>query len=236
MPCLDLVNHSREATAYFDEDKKDEVTLLLRPGCTVSACHEITIDYGQGKAAAEMLFSYGFIDPGTPAKKIVLPLETMDGDPLAKAKLHVFGATPTLEIEDAEDGVPKWRAPFAYLMCLNQEDGIEFGLLQENDGSRHLRLYWQEEDVTDKSETFESLIDGHDLCSVFKLRVVTVLLEQVQQQIETLKAHNDINRVVGIARAEVLQTALRLRNVELDLLERISKVLEDLVSYFPIHS
>jgi hypothetical protein len=234
VPCLDLVNHSREASAYFEENKKDEVTLLLRSGTTVPAGHEVTIDYGQGKSAAEMLFSYGFIDPEIPARRLVLPVEPMDDDPLAKAKLHVFGSSPTLEIEDSDDGIVKWSAPFVYLMCLNEEDGLQFGLLQENDGSRDLRLYWQDEDVTGKSDTFEALVGGHDLSPIFKLRAVTVVLEQVQQQITVLESHNDADDIPGVARAEVLQTAFQLRDAERDLLVRALQTLEDQVRPFPL--
>ncbi|KAI0134546.1 SET domain-containing protein [Xylariales sp. AK1849] len=227
VPCLDLVNHSRAASAYFEEDQKDQVALLLRTGSAVLAGSEITIDYGQGKSAAEMLFSYGFIDADTPASSIVLPLEALDDDPLAKAKLHVFGATPTLRIEDAEDGIPNWAAPFIYLLCLNEEDGIRFGLLQEIDGTRHLKLYWQEEDVTDKAGEFENLISGHDLCPVFHLRAITVILETIQQQVGSLEAHHDTSRISGLARAEILQTALQLREAELDLLQRSLQALEN---------
>lgn len=224
--CLDLANHSREAVAYFEETKSDEIALLLQKGSVVPAKGEITINYGQNKSAAEMLFSYGFVEPDTPARSLVLPLKTMDDDPLTKAKLHVFGAAPTLRIEDTEDRAPKWSAPFVYLMCLNEEDGIRFGLLQQTDGTRHLKLYWQDEDVTEKAGDFENLIDGHDLQPIIQLRVVIVLLEQLQQQTETLEAPFTSSTEPGIVRAELLESILRLRNVELDLMQRALQALE----------
>lgn len=97
VPCLDLVNHSNQATAYFEENERDEVVLLLHKTSLLKKT-EVTIDYGHKKPAAEMLFSYGFIDSTSTAKSIVLPVESMDDDPLAKAKLHVFGSAPTLKI------------------------------------------------------------------------------------------------------------------------------------------
>jgi hypothetical protein len=229
VPCLDLANHSRGAVAYFEETKADEIALLLRKGCVVPAKGEITINYGGSKSAAEMLFSYGFIEPDTPARSLVIPLETMDDDPLTKAKLHVFGAAPTLRIEDRDDGVPRWTAPFAYLMCLNEEDGIQFGLLQQTDGTRQLKLYWQGEDVTDKAGDFESLINGNDLEPLFQLRVVTVILELLQQQVETLEKPFPSLAEQGIVRAELLESILRLRNVELSLMQRALQGLEDQV-------
>lgn len=62
VPCVDMVNHSHDPDAYYDEDGEGDVEILLRPGYTVSKGDEVTITYGRFKSAAEMLFSYGFID------------------------------------------------------------------------------------------------------------------------------------------------------------------------------
>ncbi|RYP07716.1 hypothetical protein DL764_002335 [Monosporascus ibericus] len=225
VPCLDLVNHSHEHTAYFEENDNDQVLLLLCDRSHISPGTEITINYGHKKSAAEMLFNYGFIDPHSITKRISLPLELMDDDPLIKAKLHVFGATPTLEINE-DDGVPRWSAPFVYLMCLNEEDGLEFRILQETDGSRHLRMFWQERDVTDALGTFKDLINGHNLQKVFELRAVTVIFEMVQQQLERLSAHGGDASIFESVRAETVQAANQLRNIETDLLKRAFEALE----------
>ncbi|KAK8124525.1 uncharacterized protein PG998_000284 [Apiospora kogelbergensis] len=226
VPCLDMVNHSAEATARFEEVAQGQVTLVLKDGLGISKGQEITIDYGQGKSAAEMLFSYGFIDPNCQAGKLVLPLEPMEDDPLTKAKMHVFGATPTIQIEDGEDGVPIWSAPFAYLMCLNEEDGLNFAVLQETDGSQQLKLFWQDDDATGHSHDVKSLIEGHELCKVFELRVVTVVLEQLQQQLEGLKLSVNSRKYPGPTREDVVRTVMHLRAVEQDLLERMVGSLE----------
>ncbi|CAJ2502715.1 Uu.00g101090.m01.CDS01 [Anthostomella pinea] len=228
VPCLDLVNHSSSATAYFEENSKDEVVLLLKKGCGVPQSSEITISYGQDKSAAEMLFSYGFIDTNSPAKSIVLPLEPMDDDPLAKAKLHAFGKPPVLEIKDDDSGVPQWSAPFVYLMCLNEEDGLEFKILQATDGSRRLSMFWQETDITDEPYAIPELIGSHELAQIFKLRAVTVILEVVQQQLQELSPGEERSDAIpGLARAEVLQAASHLRAVESDLLKRALQVLDE---------
>ncbi|KAI1632995.1 hypothetical protein F4809DRAFT_644891 [Biscogniauxia mediterranea] len=227
VPCLDLVNHSSNANAYFEENSRDEVTLLLRNGSKVSHGEEITIDYGQDKSAAEMLFSYGFIDTQSIAKKVILPLEPIQDDPLGKAKLHAFGPTPVLEIKDDGGGV-QWSAPFVYLMCLNEEDGLEFKVLQETDGSRHLKMHWQGVDITETPKAVQELIKGHDLQQVFQLRAVTVVLETVDQHLQKINSPNQpTNSIPGLVRAEVLQAASHLRAVESDLLERARQVLND---------
>ncbi|KAI8633967.1 hypothetical protein F5Y19DRAFT_462178 [Xylariaceae sp. FL1651] len=227
VPCLDLVNHSSPATAYFEENSRDEVVLLLRHGLKVPKQGEITIDYGHDKSAAEMLFTYGFIDPSSTAKSIVLPLESLNDDPLAKAKLRAFGAPPTLKIVDnADTGIPRWEAPFVYLMCLNEEDGLNFKILQETDGSQHLRMFWQDIDVTSEAENLEELVKRHELSQVFHLRTVTVVLEMIQRRLEALNTPKE-DMMSEYVRPEVLQVASHLRAVEQKLLDRILKVLED---------
>ncbi|KAI0597343.1 hypothetical protein F4775DRAFT_560804 [Biscogniauxia sp. FL1348] len=229
VPCLDLVNHSSDANAYFEENSKDEVMLLLRNGSKVSRGEEITINYGQDKSPAEMLFSYGFIDTQSIAKKVILPLEPLDDDPLGKAKLHAFGSAPVLEIKDDEGGV-QWSAPFVYLMCLNEEDGLDFKVLQETDGSRHLKMHWQGVDITETPKAVQELIKGHDLQHVFQLRAVTVVLETVDQQLQKINSFSGPNdSIPGLVRGEVLQATSHLRALESDLLERAQQVLNDQV-------
>ncbi|KAK7951594.1 uncharacterized protein PG986_007322 [Apiospora aurea] len=227
VPCLDIANHSAQATARFEEATQDQVTLVLRDSVGVSKGQEVTIDYGQGKSAAEMLFSYGFIDPDCQARKLVLPLEPMEDDPLAKAKMHVFRAPPTIQVTDGENGVPGWSAPFAYLMCLNEEDGLNFAVVQETDGSQELKLYWQDEDATDRSHGLKTLIEGHELYKIFELRVITVVLERLQQQLEELKIPVNSSKYSGPSREDIVRTATHLRELEQDLLERIVGKLED---------
>lgn len=227
VPCLDLANHAHQHTAYFEENDKDEVVLLLRDGVNVSPGTEVTINYGETKSAAEMLFSYGFIDSASTRQGLSLPLRLMDDDPLLKAKLHAFGKAPTLEISEDGNGVARWLAPFVYLMCLNEEDGLDFRILQETDGSQQLKMFWQEQDVTAVPDTFKDLISGHDLQQVFELRAVTVVLEMVQEQLERLDVQDGDADIPEVVRAETLRAAIQLRNIETDLLRRTLEVLKD---------
>ncbi|KAI1303282.1 hypothetical protein F5Y03DRAFT_359900 [Xylaria venustula] len=223
VPCLDLANHSSPATAYFEENSEDEVLLLLREGANVLAQDEITIDYGHDKSAAEMLFSYGFIDPASTAQSVVLPVESMEDDPLAKAKLYAFGSAPILKISDSDTGVPQWNAPFIYLMCLNDEDGLHFKVSQSTDGSHDLRMFWQETDVTENAGAMETLIQRHALCQVFRLRAVAVALGIIQEHLEVLA----VERVpTGTERPDISQAASRLRILEKDLFETTFQMLE----------
>ncbi|KAK6217622.1 hypothetical protein LQW54_003344 [Pestalotiopsis sp. IQ-011] len=235
VPILDMVNHSANANAYFDETDDGEVRLLLRKGHSVGASTpgctgEITIDYGHGKSAAEMLFSYGFIEPGYTAKSLTLPLEPMGDDPLSKAKTMIYGGPPTLKIEENADGVPTWKAPLIYLMCLNEDDGIDFRVLQMVDGGHDLRLFWKEEDVSDKTTGFEDLIQGHELEPVFHLRAITVVMSRLEEQIASLNNMDNAMHEEAEADPKFSHTygsLMQLRRAELALLTRMSSVLEE---------
>ncbi|KAK1700467.1 SET domain-containing protein [Colletotrichum godetiae] len=232
IPVLDLANHSSKANAYYEENGKDEVVLILRPGCRVSSGDEMTISYGDAKSGAEMLFSYGFIDPASAADRITLPLIPMEDDPLGKAKLHIFEGAPTVEFVRT-NGSLSWKSPFAYFMCLNEEDGLSFRVLQDTGGSRELKLFWQDEDVTTTTMAFEQHIDGHPLAQIFRLRVVSVLGDLVASQLERLATGmslEDLDESLnegGLVCGTCISAAATLREQETSLLEAAVKAIEE---------
>jgi hypothetical protein len=189
VPCLDMANHSSAADAYYEQFSSDNsVSLLLNPDVELDAGSEITISYGYAKSNAEMLFSYGFTaESDRTIQTLVLPLEAMPEDPLAKAKAMAFKGQSVIRIIAEQDRV-KWESPFLFLMSVNEEDGLEFRVLQDVEGSRSLRVFWSEKDVTDVTDTFESLIQDHELKDVFTLRVVTLLEDRITQQLGRLES------------------------------------------------
>jgi hypothetical protein len=189
VPCLDMANHSSAADAYYEQFSSDNsVSVLLNPDVEVDAGSELTISYGYSKSNAEMLFSYGFIDESDKTlQTLVLPIEAMPDDPLAKAKAVAFNGQPVVRITN-EKGHLEWDSPFLYFMSLNEEDGLEFKVLQDVDGSRSLRVFWSGKDVTDVTETFQSLIQSHELRDVFMLRVLTLLAQRVGKQLDRLES------------------------------------------------
>ncbi|TDZ32500.1 SET domain-containing protein 8 [Colletotrichum spinosum] len=232
VPVLDLANHSSKANAYYEENGKDEVVLLLRPGCRVSAGEETTISYGDAKSGGEMLFSYGFIDPASAADRITLSLPPLDDDPLGRAKMHIYEGGPTVEFSRANGSI-SWKSPFAYFMCLNEEDGLSFRVLQDHGESRELRVFWQEEDVTTTTDAFEQHIAGHPLAQVFRLRVVAVLQDLVTSQLERLATGmslEDLDASLdegGLVCGTCIHAAATLREQETSLLEAAVKALEE---------
>ncbi|CAG7560561.1 unnamed protein product [Fusarium equiseti] len=232
VPGLDMANHSRRPIAYYDQDEKDDVVLLVRPGTEVLVGEEVNISYGE-KPPAEMLFSYGFIDSESPVEGLNLPVRVLPDDPLGKAKLHIFGGSPTLNLSRS-DGETSWQCPFAYLMCLNEEDGLEFKVLQGEDGERELRLFWQEEDVTAQARRFDDLIKNHPLCQIFRLRVVSILHEVVSDHLEELSSeisHDQLEplRRAGHVKDGNLRAAIKLREIEAFMLESAASTLDEQV-------
>lgn len=127
---------------------------------------------------------------------------------------------------DNDTGVPHWDGPFVHLMCLNDEDGLHFKVLRETDGSQHLRMFWQGDDVTGEAANMESIVKGHELCQVFRLRAVAVVLGMIQQQLEALAAYDEESASSENERTHISNAISQLRAVEKDLFERIFQVLE----------
>ncbi|KAL2159660.1 hypothetical protein VTH06DRAFT_2229 [Thermothelomyces fergusii] len=249
VPCIDMINHSAVASAYYDENSRNEVVLRLRPGATVSRGDEITINYGDAKSAAEMLFNYGFIDPESTIDSLVLPLAPFPDDPLAKAKLVAFGEPPRIHVSrgrgdgpgGADEGTSaqtRWTSAFAYLMCVNEEDGLEFRVLQQTDGEQQLRVFWQDEDVTERVRDFETLIRTHPLAAVLRLRVVTVVEEALRAQLERLRSApaapapsvppggEQEGASAPQLREDCVRAAAMLRDIEADILEDAINMLD----------
>lgn len=221
IPVLDMVNHSNAAVAFYEEATDNDVVLLLHQGVKLDAGSEITISYGDYKSQAEMLFSYGFIDGQSSVKELVLTLDTPPDDPLGKAKLAAFSGPPTVHIFE-KDGLIAWNGPFLYLMCLNEEDGLDFGTLQETDGScSQLRVFWQGSDVTERTDAFESLIGNHILKDVFRLRVLVLLQDRIQEQSSRLLESEETaqSKAASARDSPGRSDALTLRRTEAALLD-----------------
>ncbi|RDW62847.1 hypothetical protein BP5796_11149 [Coleophoma crateriformis] len=227
VPGLDMANHSSASNAYWEEVDKN-VVLLLRPDLTLETGSEITISYGTEKSAAEMLFSYGFVDEATTVHSLVLPVPPFPDDPFGKAKVAAFGQTPTVSFSRTDEKV-EWKSPFLYLMCLNEEDGLDFKILQETDGSRSaLRTFWQEKDVTGEVDQFETHIADHPLKAVFQLRVVALLQDRIRQQLECLYNNEQAVQTVGALISQSrMNSVLLLRRSEMNILEAVFEDLDN---------
>lgn len=240
VPALDMVNHSATAaTAYYEEDNSGDVSLRIRPGSNVAAGEELNISYGD-KSAAEMLFSYGFIDPDSKTRQLTLHLDDFPDDPLALAKKRVFGGAPVVTFRQTErsggdaGGVDSksWESSFVYLMCLNEEDGLDFRILQDDAGNRQLRLFWQNEDVTERAGDMKALLQDHPLKPLFQLRAVSVVLECAADQLAELDAAPNDEQLrllifAGVADQSDVHMIKSLREIERSVIEAAVAELEE---------
>lgn len=243
VPVLDMANHSPNPMARYDESADHEATLVLGHDASIAPGDEVTITYGQDKSAAEILFSYGFIDTEGSRRHLALPVPLLEDDPLLRAKLYSFGSAPMAEIWLDDEGKPAWKSPFAFFLCLNEEDGLEFRTLQEVGGGRILKVFWQEEDVTDRVGDFEELIKRHPMAALFRLRVVTVVEELAGTHLSHMKAvtsaeEDELAREsYAEPRQECTVLAGTLREVESAILETVLMGLQEEVSsptFFPL--
>ncbi|KAK8209302.1 hypothetical protein IWZ01DRAFT_437088 [Phyllosticta capitalensis] len=238
VPGVDMANHAsgEDTAALYEVDPKGNAVLLLREGKSISQGEEVTITYGDKKGACEMLFSYGFIeDSMTSARELFLELEIPQDDPLKVAKMHINKAAPGVKIFDSEEPNASsegtsWMSEFIWLVIVNEEDGLEFQVLQTNDGGRELQVFWKEEKL-EEPHKLEELLKAHPLWEVFQLRAVALIQDRVESQLRVL--HSTENDVRGVdkdgelVRQGVWNLAMRFRDLERDLLERSYGDLEE---------
>jgi hypothetical protein len=178
-----------------------------------------------------MIFSYGFLEKKRiSAKQIFLDLDIPNDDPLKMAKkLFCKAATSGIWVFDAptmETGSTGWDSPFVWWVCVNEEDGLEFELLQTNDGDRELKVSWKGKEIRDPSE-LKALLTTDPLWDIFQLRAVVTVLDRLESQFyilrETQIMVTEIRQnedMLALFKPEVFGTINHLRELEGKLLER----------------
>ncbi|KAK4696695.1 hypothetical protein P7C71_g1268, partial [Lecanoromycetidae sp. Uapishka_2] len=226
VPCVDMANHaSGDATAaLYETDRDGNAILYLRDGRNVSVGDEITITYGDEKGACEMLFSYGFLEANmASAKELFLDLDIPDDDPLrfAKKAISKDKAAPgfRLYLQSQSDTID-WEGSFVWLLCVNEEDGLEFKVLQNQEGGRELQALWKEKDITDLSQLLE-ILKQERLWDVFHLRAIATLQTRVEQQLFRLEGSkgyiDDLSEIEPLD-SGIYLNAMKLRDLERSLL------------------
>ncbi|KAI9734604.1 MAG: hypothetical protein M1834_002205 [Cirrosporium novae-zelandiae] len=224
VPCIDMANHASgdETIALYETDDTGDGILLLRDGKTLHKDDEVTITYGDDKGACEMVFSYGFIESAMQtAKEMFLDLDIPDDDPLKRAKNAIAGAPPGFRVFDSGESVD-WEGPFVWLICVNEEDGLQFGILQSTDGERELEATWKGDKLSDSFQ-LRDMIRQDSRWDIFKLRVIVTLQGRVESQMASINASEEVIQTVqqqaGIDHV-ACDMALKLRQLEWDLLSK----------------
>lgn len=233
MPFLDMANHSANANSHYQQGSDVEVILQIKPWQHIEKGEELTIDYGSAKSAAEMLFSYGFIDDLSSVHSLVLHISPSPDDPLGQAKVKIYGKPPTLRISATDDSL-ELTCPFIYLMCVNEDDGLDFKVLLETDGTYGpMRAFWKSTDITDSISSFKDIITADPLADVFLLRAKVLLRYIVDEQLERLSesehAANELDpnqESLSVGDKGIPKAASRLRVIEAELLSKSLESLE----------
>ncbi|KAL8769637.1 MAG: hypothetical protein Q9209_004434 [Squamulea sp. 1 TL-2023] len=188
VPYIDMANHASgdETVALYDTDPDGNAVLILRKGKSLKDGDEVTITYGDDKGACEMLFSYGFIeDRMTSARELFLGLDIPEDDPLRLAKKSISRSAPGFKLFESEGSI-SWEGEFVWLICVNEEDGLDFRILQTIHGERELKVFWKDNEISQKSN-FQDLLKGEHLWEVFHLRAIATLQGRVEQQLSGLE-------------------------------------------------
>ncbi|KAI5820513.1 hypothetical protein BZA77DRAFT_336437 [Pyronema omphalodes] len=239
VPVLDFANHSQDANAFFDVNEEGEVTLSLRPGVELKKGEEVTINYAgeEGKSAAEMAFSYGFLPKMDTAGGISLPVKPQMGDPLMRVKLMVWQGARDIRIKEEGDEV-SWEAPLVYLVNLNEEDGLQFEVLQTTEGERTIQVLFREKEIEDLGK-LEEVLKETEMWEIHQLRAVVMVKEEIEEQLSRIRDdpemyHDDEGEEDVEGRPQELSVITRLRELEEALLAKavakMEKQQEELMS------
>lgn len=127
-----------------------------------------------------------------------------------------------------------WTGDFVWLMCVNEEDGLSFRVLQGVDGERQLIVLWDGEEV--KVGKIEGLLERGERWEVFQLRATILVQERLEIQLGHLeRAGEEVARMKGDegdegemgVGSEEMEIARRLRELEIKLLDRALEALEE---------
>lgn len=178
-----------------------------------------------------MIFSYGFLEQDmVTAKELFLDLDIPDDDPLKFAKKAVSRSAPGFRLFST-GGATSWEGDFIWLICVNEEDGLDFQVKQTNDGRKELEVHWRDGVLADIG-CLKELLTRNPLWPVFQLRAIAILQDRVQLQLSTLNATEEqaqSARDSPDVSLDVWKTALRLRELEWGLLSKADQDFEQVV-------
>lgn len=175
-----------------------------------------------------MIFSYGFLEEDVDnARDILLGLDIPDDDPLKPAKKAISTSAPGVRLIDSSQTGLHWKSDFVWLICINEEDGLDFRVAQTVDGGRELQALFQDQPLTDTS-SLQSLLEESPMWEVYHLRAVSVIQDRVGEQLQTLMdTEPNAQSDEGHGGSSARHLALRLRKLETDMLERFYDYLEN---------
>lgn len=230
VPLVDMANHASDNryNARFDIDNYGQVVLLVRDGLRIKSGDEITIMYGVG-GACEMIFSYGFVEEDAQsAREIFLSFPMPQDDPLRLAKIYFAKEAPGIRIYTGKSGRVHWDSDFIWWACVNEEDGLDFQVLQSTDGGKELQAFWKEELLDEL--LLKDALQNDPKSEIFRLRAVVMILERVERQGEEMGASQGLMDQCysqgSTNHNPITETIRKLRGLEMELLAASYQSLE----------
>lgn len=181
-----------------------------------------------------MVFSYGFLeDKMKSAKDLFLDFDIPDDDPLKMAKMALSTAAPGFRLF-AQGGGTGWEGDFVWLICVNEEDGLEIRQLQRIDGQQELEHAWKGHKIANTT-ILRQLLEEDEMWEVFKLRATSFLQNRVEMQLRELWNSEGLQKIQhgegADVREQTWRLSIRLRALEQELLETAYGDFEDQVRY-----
>lgn len=227
VPVLDMANHisDNRRNARFEVGENGDVLLVREDGAKIEEGEEINITYGAG-GACETIFSYGFLDEGAlSARELFLTMDIPLDDPLRIPKKAAAKEPPGIRVFVDSDGLIRWEGALVWWAAVNEEDGLDFQVIQSIDGARELRTLWKNEEF--QSTEFHTKIGADANFDIFCLRATVLVQERVELQgaelVRSEQAFTEGSLQVESGVREVLN---RLRNLEIGLLMSAYETLE----------
>jgi hypothetical protein len=72
-----------------------------------------------------------------------LDLDIPHDDSLRLAKKSADTEAPGVRLFIDSEGKPHWEGGYIWWACVNEEDGLDFRVAQETDGTRQLEVLWK---------------------------------------------------------------------------------------------
>jgi hypothetical protein len=227
VPVLDMANHvsDNKRNARFEVDEDKNVLLVREDGASIEKGEEVNITYGAG-GACETIFSYGFLDEGaTNARELFLSLDIPLDDPLGIAKKAAAKEPPGVRIFVDSEGLTQWEGALVWWAAVNEEDGLDFQVIQSEDGTRELRTLWKNEEFS--STEFAARIAADDNFDIFRLRAKVLVQARVELQVAGLVRSEEAYAKASLRVEKRLQKVLnRLRTLEGSLLTSAAEALD----------
>lgn len=110
---------------------------------------------------------------------------------------------------------------------MNAEDGLDFRVLQKQDGGKELVMFWNDQEVT--AEEVPELVKKSELGKVYRLRAVVVLMEVVQEMLAELEGSEEACvqiHEMGLVGEQAFAGTTALRKLEGGLMKRALEHME----------